>query len=85
MFLGSSFPQSDSRRDARPGDFLRQGPNAPAAPAALLNRHLMHNLQTERFFKPAMINNMMAIGTGDQNLALRASRITALYARRAAA
>jgi cytochrome c peroxidase len=24
----------------------------------------MHNLQTERFFKPAMINNMMAIGDG---------------------
>lgn len=22
----------------------------------------MHNLQTERFFKPVMINNMMAIG-----------------------
>jgi cytochrome c peroxidase len=26
--------------------------------------NLMHNLQTERFFKPVMINNMMAIGDG---------------------
>jgi cytochrome c peroxidase len=26
--------------------------------------NLMHNLQTERFFKPTMINNMMAIGDG---------------------
>ena len=26
--------------------------------------NLMHNLQTERFFKPVMINNMMAVGDG---------------------
>jgi cytochrome c peroxidase len=26
--------------------------------------NLMHNLQTERFFKPVMINGMMAIGDG---------------------
>ena len=26
--------------------------------------NLMHNLQTERFFKPEMINNMMAVGDG---------------------
>jgi len=25
---------------------------------------LLHNLQAERFFKPVMINNMMAIGDG---------------------
>jgi hypothetical protein len=24
----------------------------------------MHDLQTERFFKPVMINNMMAVGDG---------------------
>jgi hypothetical protein len=26
--------------------------------------NLMHNLQTERFFKPVVINNMMAVGDG---------------------
>jgi len=37
--------------------------------------NLMHNLQTERFFKPVMINNMMAIGDGPiKTMALRGTK-----------
>jgi len=40
----------------------------------------MHNLQTERFFKPVMINNMMAIGDGPiKTMALRGARINPPY------
>jgi hypothetical protein len=35
----------------------------------------MHNLQTERFFKPVMINNMMAVGDGPiKTCALRGTK-----------
>jgi cytochrome c peroxidase len=35
----------------------------------------MHNLQTERFFKPVMINNMMAVGDGPiKTFALRGTK-----------
>jgi len=35
----------------------------------------MHDLRTERFFKPVMINNMMAVGDGPiKTFALRGVR-----------
>jgi len=56
--------QSDSRRDARQEIFFGKGQCASCHQPPFYTDNLMHNLQTERFFKPAMINNMMAIGDG---------------------
>ena len=40
----------------------------------------MHNLQTERFFKPVMINTMMAVGDGPiKTFALRGVKINPPY------
>ena len=44
--------------------FFGKGQCASCHQPPFYTDNLMHNLQTERFFKPAMINNMMAIGDG---------------------
>src|SRR5258705_8089117 len=44
--------------------FFGKGQCSTCHTAPYYTDNLMHNLQTERFFKPMMINNMMAIGDG---------------------
>jgi len=44
--------------------FFGKGQCATCHQPPFYTDNLMHNLQTERFFKPVMINNMMAIGDG---------------------
>jgi len=44
--------------------FFGKGQCATCHMAPYYTDNLMHDLQTERFFKPVMINNMMAIGDG---------------------
>jgi cytochrome c peroxidase len=44
--------------------FFGKGQCASCHQPPFYTDNLMHNLQTERFFKPVMINNMMAIGDG---------------------
>jgi cytochrome c peroxidase len=44
--------------------FFGKGQCASCHQAPYYTDNLMHDLQTERFFKPMMINNMMAIGDG---------------------
>jgi cytochrome c peroxidase len=44
--------------------FFGKGQCATCHTAPYYTDNLMHDLQTERFFKPVMINNMMAIGDG---------------------
>ena len=44
--------------------FLGKGQCASCHQPPFYTDNLMHNLQTERFFKPVMINRMMAIGDG---------------------
>ncbi len=46
------------------GVFFGKGQCSTCHVAPYYTDNLMHNLQTERFFKPVMINNMMAIGDG---------------------
>ena len=49
---------------ARPGTVLRQGAVRVCHPAPYYTDNSMHNLQTERFFKPQMINGRMAAADG---------------------
>jgi cytochrome c peroxidase len=52
--------------------FFGKGQCASCHQPPFYTDNLMHNLQTERFFKPVMINNMMAIGDGPiKTMALR--------------
>jgi cytochrome c peroxidase len=44
--------------------FLGKGQCASCHQPPFYTDNLMHDLQTERFFKPVMINNMMAVGDG---------------------
>jgi len=44
--------------------FFGKGQCATCHQPPFYTDNLMHNLQTERFFKPVLINNMMAIGDG---------------------
>src|ERR1700731_2150556 len=44
--------------------FFGKGQCASCHQPPFYTDNLMHNLQTERFFKPVMINNMMAVGDG---------------------
>ena len=44
--------------------FFGKGQCATCHQPPFYTDNLMHNLQTERFFKPVMINNMMAVGDG---------------------
>ena len=44
--------------------FLGKGECASCHQPPFYTDNLMHDLQTERFFKPVMINNMMAVGDG---------------------
>jgi cytochrome c peroxidase len=44
--------------------FLGKGQCAACHQPPFYTDNLMHDLQTERFFKPVMINNMMAVGDG---------------------
>jgi cytochrome c peroxidase len=52
--------------------FFGKGQCASCHQPPFYTDNLMHDLRTERFFKPVMINNMMAIGDGpNKTLALR--------------
>jgi cytochrome c peroxidase len=52
--------------------FFGKGQCASCHQAPFYTDNLMHDLHTERFFKPVMINNMMAIGDGpNKTFALR--------------
>jgi cytochrome c peroxidase len=52
--------------------FFGKGQCASCHQPPFYTDNLMHNLQTERFFKPVMINGMMAIGDGPiKTMALR--------------
>ena len=44
--------------------FFGKGQCASCHQPPFYTDNLMHDLHTERFFKPVMINNMMAIGDG---------------------
>jgi cytochrome c peroxidase len=55
--------------------FFGKGQCASCHQPPFYTDNLMHNLQTERFFKPVMINNMMAIGDGPvKTLSLRGTK-----------
>jgi cytochrome c peroxidase len=44
--------------------FFNKGRCAECHPAPYYTDNLMHNLRTERFFEPQMINGRMAVGDG---------------------
>lgn len=44
--------------------FFGKGRCADCHPAPYFTDNLMHNLRTERFYKPQTVNNMMAVGDG---------------------
>jgi cytochrome c peroxidase len=55
--------------------FFGKGQCAACHQPPFYTDNLMHNLQTERFFKPVMINNMMAVGDGPiKTFALRGAK-----------
>jgi cytochrome c peroxidase len=55
--------------------FFGKGQCASCHQPPFYTDNLMHNLQTERFFKPVMINNMMAVGDGPiKTFALRGTK-----------
>src|SRR5271168_778157 len=55
--------------------FLGKGQCAACHQPPFYTDNLMHDLQTERFFKPVMINNMMAVGDGPiKTFALRGTK-----------
>jgi cytochrome c peroxidase len=55
--------------------FFGKGQCASCHQPPFYTDNLVHNLQTERFFKPVMINNMMAIGDGPiKTMALRGTK-----------
>ena len=57
--------------------FFGKGQCASCHQAPFYTDNLMHDRHTERFFKPAMINNMMAIGDGPiKTFALRGVKDT---------
>src|SRR5262249_29569313 len=60
--------------------FFGKGQRATCHQPPFYTDNLMHNLQTERFFEPVMINNMMAVGDGSiKTFALRGLKDNPLY------
>jgi len=60
--------------------FFGKGQCAACHQPPFYTDNLMHNLQTERFFKPVMINNMMAVGDGPiKTFALRGMKDNPRY------
>jgi cytochrome c peroxidase len=63
--LGKLDPAKATQAEMRGQDiFFGKGQCATCHQPPFYTDNLMHNLQTERFFKPVMINNMMAVGDG---------------------
>jgi len=63
--LGKLIPSKATAAEMRGQEiFFGKGQCASCHQPPFYTDNLMHNLQTERFFKPVMINNMMAIGDG---------------------
>jgi hypothetical protein len=79
--FGKLDPAKATQAEMRGQEVLRQGQCATPQPPFYTD-NLMHNLLTERFFKPVMINNMMAVGDGPVKT-FRCSKQPALPARRA--
>ena len=63
--FGKLDPAKATQAEMRGQDiFFGKGQCASCHQPPFYTDNLMHNLQTERFFKPVMINNMMAVGDG---------------------
>src|SRR6266851_2532588 len=63
--LGKLDPAKATQAEMRGQEiFFGKGQCASCHQPPFYTDNLMHNLQTERFFKPVMMNNMMAIGDG---------------------
>ena len=63
--LGKLDPAKATQAEMRGQEiFFGKGQCATCHQPPFYTDNLMHNLQTERFFKPVMINNMMAVGDG---------------------
>jgi cytochrome c peroxidase len=63
--LGKLIPAKATSAEMRGQEiFFGKGQCSSCHQPPFYTDNLMHNLQTERFFKPVMINNMMAIGDG---------------------
>src|SRR5712692_3109378 len=63
--LGKLIPTKATAAEMRGQEiFFGKGQCASCHQPPFYTDNLMHSLQTERFFKPVMVNNMMAIGDG---------------------
>jgi cytochrome c peroxidase len=63
--FGKLDPAKATQAEMRGQDiFFGKGQCASCHQPPFYTDNLMHNLQTERFFKPVMINNLMAVGDG---------------------
>src|SRR5437588_10289036 len=74
--LGKLDPAKATQAEMRGQDiFFGKGQCATCHQPPFYTDNLMHNLQTERFFKPVMINNMIAVGAGPiKTFALRGAK-----------
>ena len=74
--LGKLDPAKATQAEMRGQEiFFGKGQCASCHQPPFYTDNLMHNLQTERFFKPVMINNMMAVGDGPiKTFALRGTK-----------
>jgi cytochrome c peroxidase len=81
--FGKLDPAKASQAELRGQEvFFGKGQCASCHQPPFYTDNLMHDLQTERFFKPVMINNMMAIGDGPiKTFALRRQGQPAIFAR----
>src|SRR5260370_14022259 len=79
--LGKLVPSKATVAEMRGQEiFFGKGQCASCHQPPFYTDNLMHNLQTERFFKPVMINNMMAIGDGPiKTFALRGIKDNPTY------
>ena len=63
--FGKLDPAKATQAEMRGQDlFFGKGQCATCHTPPFYTDNLMHNLETQRFFKPAMINNLMAVGDG---------------------
>src|SRR5260370_10296567 len=66
--LGKLDPAKATQGEMRGQEiFFGKGQCATCHQPPFYTDNLMHNLQTERLFKPMMINNMIAVGNGPIN------------------
>jgi len=74
--FGKLDPAKATQAEMRGQDiFFGKGQCATCHQPPFYTDNLMHNLQTERFFKPVIINNMMAVGDGPiKTFALRGTK-----------